>query len=185
MPKIGVEWESAGTKFYSGVYEYEDLREAGKQDFKGVGLPSIAEIMDGRHFSCRLGIVDIGGLDSFLERKEWERYPDSEEVPLRTIIGLRIDDDEEEPEGGAEGGTEGVEVGVTYTYYQVVSVINKAADLVADELGLPDTGARDAVNLVVNAFGSLLRNPAVASLDQVIRDHYETDPEEVRSWTGH
>jgi hypothetical protein len=39
------------------------------------------------------------------------------------------------------------------------------------------------VNLVVNAFGSLLRNPATASLDQVIRDNYETDPEEVRSWT--
>jgi hypothetical protein len=42
-------------------------------------------------------------------------------------------------------------VNVTYTYGEVLDIANKAADLVIKELGLPDCGRRDVVNLVVNA----------------------------------
>jgi hypothetical protein len=70
----------------------------------------------------------------------------------------------------------------TYTYDQVVDLANRAVELIIDELDLPETGTVDAMNLVVNAIGSLMRNPLTACLDDVIRDNYETDPEEVRSW---
>jgi hypothetical protein len=73
-------------------------------------------------------------------------------------------------------------VNVTYTYGEVLDIANKAADLVIKELGLPDCGRRDVVNLVVNAIGSLMENPETASLDEVIRDNYSAEPEEVRSW---
>jgi hypothetical protein len=69
-----------------------------------------------------------------------------------------------------------------YTYDEVVRIANHAAVMVADELGLSDSGARDVVNLVVNAVGGLMRNPDTASLDQVIRDSHSEDPEEVRAW---
>jgi len=71
----------------------------------------------------------------------------------------------------------------TYTYRQVLSAANQAADMVIDELHLPDCGARDIVNLVVNALGTLLKEPA-ASLDDVIWDSYSEDPQVVRSWCG-
>jgi len=73
-------------------------------------------------------------------------------------------------------------MGSTYTYDQIIDVANRAADMVVDELELPDTGSRDVVNLVVNAIGSLLREPDTNSLNDVIRDNYEEEPDEVRSW---
>ena len=42
----------------------------------------------------------------------------------------------------------------SYSYQQVMAAANQAADMVADELELPDCGARDIVNLVVNALGT-------------------------------
>ena len=71
----------------------------------------------------------------------------------------------------------------TYTYRQVLSAANQAADMVIDELHLPDCGERDIVNLVVNALGTLLKEPT-ASLDDVIGDNYGEDPQVVRSWCG-
>jgi hypothetical protein len=69
----------------------------------------------------------------------------------------------------------------TYTYRQVLAAANKAADMVIGELELPDCGARDIVNLVVNALGTLIEEPT-ASLDKVIWDNYNEDPQEVLSW---
>ncbi len=69
----------------------------------------------------------------------------------------------------------------TYTYEQVLSAANQAAGMVIEELQLPDCGARDVVNLVVNALGTLIEEPT-ASLDKVIWDNYSEDPEVVRSW---
>lgn len=65
-----------------------------------------------------------------------------------------------------------------YSYGQVMAAANQAADVVIDELELPDWGARDIVNLVVNALGALLEEPT-ASLDEVIRDKYREDPDVV------
>lgn len=70
----------------------------------------------------------------------------------------------------------------TYTYDEVVEAANAAADMVCDELGLPDCGARDVANLVVNALGSRLRGTGISDLDDVIRDNYESDPADVRDW---
>lgn len=72
-------------------------------------------------------------------------------------------------------------MGDRYAYGEVMRIANHAVDMVADDLDLSDSGARDVVNLVVNAIGSLLRNPDTASLDQVIRDNYSEDSEEVRA----
>ena len=69
----------------------------------------------------------------------------------------------------------------TYTYRQVLSAANQAAEMVIGELELPDCGARDIVNLVVNALGTLLKEPT-ASLDDVIWDNYSEDPQVIRSW---
>ena len=69
----------------------------------------------------------------------------------------------------------------TYTYRQVLSAANQAAEMVIGELELPDCGARDIVNLVVNALGTLLEEPT-ASLDKVIWDNYSEDPQVIRSW---
>jgi len=69
----------------------------------------------------------------------------------------------------------------TYTYRQVLSAANQAAEMVIGELELPDCGARDIVNLVVNALGTLLEEPT-ASLDKVIWDNYSEDPQVVLSW---
>ncbi len=45
----------------------------------------------------------------------------------------------------------------------------------------PTAGPRDIVNLVVNALGTLLKEPT-ASLDDVIWDNYSEDPQVVLSW---
>lgn len=79
------------------------------------------------------------------------------------------------------GRIEYVYMDATYTYTQVMSAANEAADMVIDELELPDCGARDIVNLVVNSLATLLEAPT-ASLDKVIRDKYGEDPEEVLGW---
>jgi hypothetical protein len=70
----------------------------------------------------------------------------------------------------------------TYAAGQVLEAANCAADMVIDELGLLDGGARDLVNLVVNATMTILKKPEIESLDEVIRCNYDDDPTEVRSW---
>src|SRR5258707_9836355 len=76
------------------------------------------------------------------------------------------------------GGTAGMDA--IYTREQVMAAANQAADMVIDELQLPACGARDIVNLVVNALGTLLEE-STASLDDVIWDNYSEDPQVIRS----
>ncbi|MFE3579316.1 hypothetical protein [Streptomyces vinaceus] len=67
-----------------------------------------------------------------------------------------------------------------WTREDISSAVNAGVDLVADEL----TGSerdQDLMNMVVNAVMHILENPN-ASLDDVIRENYEEEPEGVRSW---
>ena len=53
----------------------------------------------------------------------------------------------------------------------IVAALNEAADNVLDWCGADDTGARDVVNLVVNAFGAYL-DGSRPSINAVIADAY-------------
>ncbi|MEV8022470.1 hypothetical protein AB0O76_40495 [Streptomyces sp. NPDC086554] len=67
-----------------------------------------------------------------------------------------------------------------WTREDISNAVNNGADLVADEL----TGSErdtDLMNMVVNAVMTLLDNPHY-TLDEVITECYDEDPEEVRSW---
>lgn len=55
--------------------------------------------------------------------------------------------------------------------------LNRAADDIIDAADLPDTGTRDALNLLVNAAGHYLDHPG-ASLEDVARDCYDLDEDE-------
>jgi hypothetical protein len=74
----------------------------------------------------------------------------------------------------------GTEPPVTFTREQVSDAVNAGADLVVDGLGVGEAES-DLVNLVVNAIVAVLESPGI-SLDDVIRQNYETDPAEVRGW---
>ncbi|MFJ7901870.1 hypothetical protein ACIQ6V_15500 [Streptomyces sp. NPDC096198] len=66
-----------------------------------------------------------------------------------------------------------------WTREDIANAVNNGADLVGDELGSErDT---DLLNMVVNAVLTLLDNPHY-TLDEVITECYDEDPEEVRSW---
>ncbi|MGW2864316.1 hypothetical protein [Streptomyces sp. NPDC001205] len=66
-----------------------------------------------------------------------------------------------------------------WTREDISKAVNNGADLVGDELGSErDT---DLLNMVVNAVLTLLENPHY-TLDEVITECYDEDPEEVRSW---
>jgi len=68
-------------------------------------------------------------------------------------------------------------------------VLNEAADLVIEEMGWGDDATReaDAVNLLVNVFGTMLDNPDT-TVEEVIDANNEGDGESgaemVRSWWG-
>lgn len=70
-----------------------------------------------------------------------------------------------------------------YTLEQVSKAVNAGADLVQDGLGLTGDRDWDLINLLVNAAIVKLENES-ADLDDVIRECFEADPEEVRGWWG-
>ncbi|MFD9563365.1 hypothetical protein [Streptomyces sp. NPDC059994] len=67
-----------------------------------------------------------------------------------------------------------------WTREDISSAVNAGVDLVAEELAGSERD-QDLMNMVVNAVMHILENPNT-SLDEVIRENYEEDPEEVRSW---
>ena len=68
-----------------------------------------------------------------------------------------------------------------FTRAQVEQAANAGADLVRDGLDIGDRDT-DLINLVVNATLTMLDEPGVSDLDDVIRRCYETEPAEVRGW---
>ncbi|OKH95406.1 hypothetical protein [Streptomyces uncialis] len=68
----------------------------------------------------------------------------------------------------------------TYTRADISKAVNGGADLVHDELGLGERDY-DLLGLIVNAAMAVLDQPGT-SLDDVIRDSYKEEPEEVRGW---
>ena len=77
------------------------------------------------------------------------------------------------------------EVSDPLTRDEVMRVLNKAADLVTEEIGRGDdaTPEQDAINLLVNVFGAMLDNPDT-TVDEVMDANYEGGAETVRSWWG-
>ncbi|MEU1071580.1 MULTISPECIES: hypothetical protein [unclassified Streptomyces] len=66
-----------------------------------------------------------------------------------------------------------------WTREDISNAVNNGVDLVLDELGSErDT---DLMNMVVNSVMTLLENPHY-TLDEVITECYDEEPEEVRSW---
>ena len=73
----------------------------------------------------------------------------------------------------------------TYTIDDISSYANAAADIVINEIGLPETGARDCVNLVVNVMLGMIIDWSDAEqfdLDAFIAENYGSSPSEVREW---
>jgi hypothetical protein len=73
-----------------------------------------------------------------------------------------------------------------YTADEVVDLVNDAANAVDSAADLPDEGARDALNLVVNIVGTWVRDPdgERKSVTEVIEANYETAPDVVLGWCG-
>jgi hypothetical protein len=86
-------------------------------------------------------------------------------------------------------GTEMAEINDPLTREEVMQVLNKAADLVIEEIGRGGdaTPEQDAINLLVNVFGAMLDNPDT-TVDEVMDANYagdgESGAEMVRSWWG-
>lgn len=71
---------------------------------------------------------------------------------------------------------------VWYSDKQINAAMNAAADLIQGDADLSLTASdNDLINLVVNAAGSLLITPSM-SLDDIIRENYDLEPEIVRGW---
>ena len=72
-----------------------------------------------------------------------------------------------------------------YTIEDISSYAQAAADIVINEIGLPETGARDCVNLVVNVMLGMISDWSDAEqfdLDAFIAENYGSSPSEVREW---
>ncbi|MGK5627023.1 hypothetical protein [Streptomyces sp. URMC 123] len=67
-----------------------------------------------------------------------------------------------------------------WTREDISKAVNSGVDLVADELAKSERDT-DLMNMVVNAVMTLLDNPHY-TLDEVIQECYDEDPEEVRAW---
>lgn len=66
---------------------------------------------------------------------------------------------------------------------RVREALNRAADTIIDLAELPDEGARDAINLVVNAALYWLFTDETAELDDVVKSSYEgATYDEVLDW---
>jgi hypothetical protein len=72
----------------------------------------------------------------------------------------------------------------TVTRAQVLTALNAAADAVNEAADLPEEGARDAINLVINLVGHWLFIDPDADVDEVIEASYEIEPHEVLDWCG-
>jgi len=72
--------------------------------------------------------------------------------------------------------------GRLYTRAAVEAAVNRAADDVIEAAELPDTGARDAVNLTVNAALSYLDDAGGMDLAGVVEANYDVDLAEVLTW---
>ena len=72
----------------------------------------------------------------------------------------------------------------TFTREEVATVLSQAADTIIDRAELPDQGAVDALNLLVNAALSALDNGGEpVDLETVVEDNYSADSlEEVLGW---
>jgi hypothetical protein len=71
----------------------------------------------------------------------------------------------------------------TYTADEVADLINNAASDVDEFADLPDEGARDALNLLVNVAVTRAQNPDKdLSVEDVIGTNYDADPESVKGW---
>jgi hypothetical protein len=74
----------------------------------------------------------------------------------------------------------------TFTEDEVSGALNAACDEIIDAADLPDVGARDALNLLVNAAMSHLRNGTVGDLESVVASNYGDDVtlNHVLAWIG-
>lgn len=101
------------------------------------------------------------------------------EIPDVLDLGKVSDDDltQELRDLGWEVHVGEWDVDGVYTREQVNKAMNSAADDIVDELELPDTGARDALNFLVNVAGERLDHPDV-TLEEVAEDSYDIDDEE-------
>lgn len=69
----------------------------------------------------------------------------------------------------------------TFTAEEVIGLVNTAIEDIDTFADIPDEGARDALNLLVNVVGVRLEKPS-ASVEDVIGTNYDADPETVREW---
>lgn len=64
----------------------------------------------------------------------------------------------------------------------VEAVLNDAADEICDAAGLPDSGARDALNLLVNTAAYRLFTDPKADLETIVEHSYDDNYAEVLGW---
>lgn len=68
-----------------------------------------------------------------------------------------------------------------FTYEQVKAAANRAANNIESAAELPETGVIDAINLLVSATLTYLRNPA-ATLHDVAAGYDNTSLDEILGW---
>jgi hypothetical protein len=71
----------------------------------------------------------------------------------------------------------------THTMDEILECLNSAADQILEAVDAPDTGLRDAMNLVVNATAHYLQHGHVG-LAAVVEAGYEASLEEVLDWVS-
>lgn len=69
----------------------------------------------------------------------------------------------------------------SYTTDEILKALNRAADDICEAADLPDSGTRDALNLLVNAASTYLKDPDT-SLAQAAEDCYDTPLSEILGW---
>ena len=93
-------------------------------------------------------------------------------------------DEAQEPAEGIQQGPEGRE-DETNTRGEFLSAINRAADALNDVLDLPETGAIDLINLLVNATGAALSHPTLtdrALLEKAAEGYEAENLDEILGW---
>lgn len=60
-----------------------------------------------------------------------------------------------------------------------LAALNAAADEVLDWCGVPDTGARDIVNLIINLVGERAEGDSAATIESVIKSGYSASVAEI------
>lgn len=74
-----------------------------------------------------------------------------------------------------------------YTADEITGLVNDAANDIDEFVELPDEGARDALNLLVNIVATRAANPGKEiTVVQIIETCYDdtTTPDDVASWIG-